>query len=89
MNKEMEALERMLTYKISSKTKFGMKNVEDYNLVKSALTELADIKARADKVIFTYALDLVDISNGVKHGDEQPINDFIEAINYILKGETK
>jgi len=51
--------------------------------------ELADIKARADKVIFTYALDLVDISNGVKHGDEKPINDFIEAINYILKGETK
>lgn len=50
-NKEMEALERMLTYKIASKSKFGMKNVEDYNLVKSALTELEEIKKRAEEVI--------------------------------------
>ena len=31
----MKALERMLTYKISSKSKFGMTNVGDYILVKS------------------------------------------------------
>lgn len=32
-----KALERMLTYKIASKSKFGMKNIEDYQTVKSYL----------------------------------------------------
>jgi hypothetical protein len=85
MNKEMEALERMLTYKISSKTKFGMKNVEDYNLVKSALTELEEIKRRAESIPNFLTGYLVD-GNSM----QEIVDSVTKSVkNYILKGEPK
>ena len=81
---EYESLQRMYA-ELNDSSKWG----NDFIKIADALTELEEIKRRADKVIFTYALDILDIERGLKHGDEKPINDFIEAINYILKGETK
>ena len=79
MNKEMEALERL--YKSHEENCFApFPTRSDLDIIRLALTELAEIKGRAEEQQDKYKYAYTEGIN----------NDSVaKIIDYILKGETK